>query len=64
VKKILTSVKSEDMLLRFADEIRVVGQREHPGLVPIYDVSRGADDQIYLVMKHLQGETVERSSTG
>jgi serine/threonine protein kinase len=50
---------SEAALLRFADEIRVVGQLEHPGIVPIYDVGRDDTGQVYLVMKHLQGETME-----
>ncbi|HVY32634.1 MAG TPA: serine/threonine-protein kinase [Polyangiaceae bacterium] len=46
-------------LLRFADEVRVVGQLEHPSIVPIYDVGRDEDGQVYLVMKHLEGETME-----
>ncbi|HEY0466286.1 MAG TPA: serine/threonine-protein kinase, partial [Polyangiaceae bacterium] len=32
---------------------------EHPGIVPIYDVGRDDSGQVYLVMKHLQGETME-----
>jgi serine/threonine-protein kinase len=59
VKRIIGGTDSESALLRFADEIRVVGQLEHPAIVPIYDVGRGDDGQIYLVMKHLQGETME-----
>jgi serine/threonine protein kinase len=59
VKRIIGGADSEAALLRFADEIRVVGQLEHPAIVPIYDVGRGEDGQIYLVMKHLQGETME-----
>ncbi len=46
--------------MRFADEIQIVGQLEHPGIVPIYDVGRGDDGEVYLVMKHLQGETMEQ----
>jgi serine/threonine-protein kinase len=46
-------------LLRFADEVRVVGQLEHPSIVPIYDVGRDDDGKVYLVMKHLEGETME-----
>lgn len=50
---------SEAALMRFADEVRVVGQLEHPAIVPVYDV--GVDDQgkHFLVMKHLEGETME-----
>jgi serine/threonine protein kinase len=59
VKRLLGGTQSESALLRFADEIRVVGQLEHPGIVPVYDVGRAEDGQLYLVMKHLQGETME-----
>ena len=59
VKRILGGDVSHDALLRFADEIRVVGQLEHPSIVPIYDVGQDEDGQLYLVMKHLQGETME-----
>jgi len=45
-------------LARFADEIRTVGQLEHPNIVPIHDV--GVDDlgRHYFVMKYVQGETL------
>jgi serine/threonine-protein kinase len=59
VKQILDGQASEEALLRFADEVRVVGQLEHPGIVPIYDVGRGEDGRVYQVMKHLDGETME-----
>ncbi len=59
VKRLNSEVASEATLLRFADEIRVVGQLEHPGIVPIYDVGRDDTGQVYLVMKHLHGETME-----
>ena len=59
VKRLNSELASEAALLRFADEIRVVGQLEHPGIVPIYDVGRDDTGQVYLVMKHLHGETME-----
>jgi serine/threonine-protein kinase len=59
VKRLQGGAASEAALLRFADEIRIVGQLEHPGIVPIYDVGRDDAGQVYLVMKHLQGETME-----
>jgi serine/threonine-protein kinase len=59
VKRLIGNKKSEEAMLRFADEVRAVGQLEHPGIVPVYDV--GVDDggQHYLVMKHVQGDTLE-----
>jgi serine/threonine-protein kinase len=59
VKRMRASDLSTAALMRFADEVRVVGQLEHPGIVPIYDVGRDEDGQVYLIMKHLHGETME-----
>jgi serine/threonine protein kinase len=59
VKQLRSGSDSVEMLSRFADEVRVVGQLEHPGIVPIYDVDRAEDGQLFLVMKHVQGETME-----
>jgi len=59
VKKLRAEVKSDGSFLRFADEVRIVGQLEHPGIVPIYDVGRDESGDVYLVMKHLEGETME-----
>jgi serine/threonine-protein kinase len=59
VKRVHGALASEAALMRFADEVRIVGQLEHPGIVPIYDVGRDESGQVYLVMKHLHGETME-----
>jgi serine/threonine-protein kinase len=59
VKRIAGQAVTEAALLRFADEVRIVGQLEHPGIVPVYDVGRDESGQVYLVMKHLHGETME-----
>jgi serine/threonine-protein kinase len=59
VKRIAGQAVTEAALLRFADEVRIVGQLEHPGIVPVYDVGRDDGGQVYLVMKHLHGETME-----
>jgi len=59
VKRMIGDTISAEALMRFADEIRVVGQLEHPGIVPIYDVGRDANGDVYLVMKHLEGESME-----
>jgi serine/threonine-protein kinase len=46
-------------VLRFVEEVRAVGQLEHPNIVPVHDVGRDADGRYYFVMKHLTGETLE-----
>jgi serine/threonine-protein kinase len=47
------------LTMRFVDEIRVLGQLDHPNIVPIHDVGRDADGGYYLVMKRLEGDTLE-----
>ena len=46
-------------VLRFVEEIRTVGQLEHPNIVPVHDVGVDAAGRYYFVMKHLHGETLE-----
>jgi len=45
VKRVLGEAASNAALMRFADEVRIVGQLEHPGIVPIYDVGRDDTDR-------------------
>ena len=47
------------LVLRFVEEIRIVGQLEHPNIVPVHDVGIDAQGRYYFVMKHLRGETLE-----
>jgi serine/threonine-protein kinase len=60
LKRLRAQDPAAEALLRFADEVRIVGQLEHPSIVPIYDVGRDEAGQVYLVMKHLDGETMEQ----
>lgn len=46
-------------VMRFVEEIRTVGQLEHPNIVPVHDVGIDAAGRYYFVMKHLHGETLE-----
>lgn len=59
VKQLLAPTENPDGIARFIEEIRTVGQLEHPNIVPIHDV--GVDDkgQVFFVMKHIDGETLE-----
>ena len=60
VKRLLPEASQPDNVLRFAEEVRTVGMLEHPNIAPIHDV--GIDDrgQYFFVMKHVEGETLER----
>jgi eukaryotic-like serine/threonine-protein kinase len=45
---------------RFAEEIRTMGQLDHPNIVPVHDVGVDDDGRYFFVMKHLRGESLEK----
>ncbi len=57
--KRLPEASDLDRVLRFVEEIRTVGQLDHPNIVPVHDVGIDHLGRYYFVMKHLQGETLE-----
>lgn len=59
IKRLRPDMRNPSALLRFADEVRAVGQLEHPNIVPVHDVGLDGEGQHYLVMKFVQGETLE-----
>jgi serine/threonine protein kinase len=59
VKRLRADQTSEAALLRFAEEVRTVGRLEHPGIVPVHDVGVDQEGAHYLVMKYVEGETLE-----
>jgi serine/threonine protein kinase len=48
-----------DRVLRFVEEIRTVGQLDHPNIVPVHDVGVDEQGRYFFVMKHLEGETLK-----
>ena len=44
--------------LRFVEEIRTLGQIEHPNIVPIHDVGVDGEGRYFFVMKYVEGETL------
>ncbi|MCY1019880.1 serine/threonine-protein kinase [Pyxidicoccus sp. MSG2] len=48
-----------DRVLRFVEEIRTVGQLDHPNIVPVHDVGIDERGRYFFVMKHLHGDTLE-----
>jgi serine/threonine-protein kinase len=44
---------------RFVDEVRIIGQLEHPNIVPVHDVGLDAQGRFFFVMKYVDGETLE-----
>ncbi len=59
VKRLLPELFDDASVLRFAEEIRTVGQLEHPNIVPIHDVGLDDDGRYFFVMKYVEGETLE-----
>jgi serine/threonine-protein kinase len=59
IKRIRADVKSTATVLRFAEEVRTIGNLEHPNIVPIHDVGLDQNGEYYFVMKYVHGETLE-----
>ncbi len=49
---------SEDRFLR---EARVAGQLEHPGVVPVYELGRRADNSLYCAMRLVRGRSLAQA---
>ncbi len=48
------------IVLRFFNEARAAAAIRHPGIIEIYDVGWSADNAAYIVMEHLDGESLSR----
>jgi len=59
LKRLLPENNDDASVLRFAEEVRTVGQLEHPNIVPIHDVGVDEKGQYFFVMKYVEGETLE-----
>ncbi|HEY6051331.1 MAG TPA: protein kinase, partial [Thermoanaerobaculia bacterium] len=49
--------KSEEVRQRFEREAKMISQLSHPHICALYDVGREGETE-YLVMEHLEGETL------
>ncbi len=48
---------------RFLQEARITGQLEHPGVVPVYELGRGPDDQQpFYTMRFVKGRTLSEAA--
>jgi serine/threonine protein kinase len=57
VKRLRPDLQHPELFARFVEEVRTIGQLEHPNIVPIHDA--GLDAQGYFfVMKHVEGESL------
>jgi serine/threonine protein kinase len=44
---------------RFADEARIAGQLQHPGIPPVHDLGTLPDGRPFLAMKLIKGDTLD-----
>jgi eukaryotic-like serine/threonine-protein kinase len=58
IKRLLPELDDAATLVRFVDEIRTIGQLEHPNIVPIHDVGVDDEGRYFFVMKYIEGETL------
>ena len=60
VKVIDPALASTELEARLEREARPLARLSHPGIVPIYDLGRQDELTLFYVMKHVDGETLER----
>jgi serine/threonine protein kinase len=60
LKVIDPALASAELEARLESEARLLGKLSHPGIVPIYDLGRQDELTLFYVMKHVDGETLER----
>ena len=48
----------------FVREARTVGLLEHPNIVPVHDIGTDDEGNVFFVMKHVEGETLEEVING
>jgi serine/threonine-protein kinase len=56
MKRLKQQGKDGTSLFRFLEEIRHIGQLEHPNIIPIHDVGMDEEGHYYFIMKYVQGE--------
>ncbi len=50
--------QKDEILQRFVEEAQIGGQLQHPGIVPVYEIGRLADERPYFTMKLVKGRTL------
>jgi serine/threonine-protein kinase len=59
IKRLRPEQRSAPAIARFAEEVRIIGQLEHPNIMPVHDVGVDEEGQHYFVMKYVQGDTMD-----
>src|SRR5262245_97310 len=59
LKRLHLEQATDELVFRFAQEIRTAGQLEHPNIAPLYDVGIDDEGRHFFVMRYVEGETLE-----
>ncbi len=62
-RKTAKSTTQDETLIRFVEEVRVLGQLEHPNIVPIHDVGISSSGEYFFTMKYVEGESLREIIT-
>ena len=54
---------SDIALARFVEEVRTVGQLDHPNIIPIHDVGVSDNGEYFFTMKYIEGESLREIIT-
>ena len=58
IKTLKKEIHDPKLIGRFVEEIRTVGELEHPNIPPIHDVGINSEGQYFFVMKYMDGVTL------
>ena len=59
MKVVLENRASEDARMRFIREATVLGQLEHPNIIPIHELGKDDDANLFYTMKMVEGRTLQ-----
>ena len=49
----------DEIVQRFREEARIIGQLQHPGIVPVYEMGQSSDGRPFFSMKLVNGQTLD-----
>ncbi|MCM8534420.1 MAG: serine/threonine protein kinase [Lentisphaeraceae bacterium] len=59
LKTLHKECSSAEAYLRFAEEVQITSQLEHPNIIPIYDIGVDSEDRIFYTMKLIKGKNLK-----
>ncbi len=57
--KLMPETANEDAKTRFLEEAQVIGQLEHPNIVPIHDIGIDEKNRLFFTMKYVNGRDLD-----